>query len=73
MKLWLLKPLRPFTGWAANYDISIWFIVRAENNSEARYFASLRSGDLYTLSNPWLSEDETSCEVLTEDGGYSFN
>lgn len=48
MKLWLLRPV---TRWS-EYDTAHGFVVRAENESEARAFAAQQGGD-ESLRDDW--------------------
>lgn len=60
MKLWNLKNL------ALGLDIVAEFLVRAENEDDARRIASERAGD----EGPgcWLDPASSSCEAITVKG-----
>jgi hypothetical protein len=62
MKLWLLRPADPdFHGW----DVSSGFVVRAEDERQARELASLEAGD--EGPNFWTS-DKSRCVELERPG-----
>lgn len=68
MNLWLLQPTANSNAWQPWYDKSFGFIVRAENEIEARRLANSESGDESENINVWLNEHHSSCTILTDTG-----
>ena len=75
MKLWLLKPIDESSGpWKQWYDKVFGFVVRADDEADAREFASLEAGDENPApgrpdGSPWLDPSLTSCVELRARGG----
>lgn len=76
MRLWLLRPLKrgdpnddPYEWgpWSPWFDKTFGFVVRAENEQEARQIASHHSDRETT--NAWLYADFSSCVELTDEEG----
>jgi hypothetical protein len=81
MKLWLLKPREDLLSgdnpWDPWYDKAFGFVVRAENEAEARTLANENGGDeVHTRYSdahdakyvPWLTPRYSSCVELIADG-----
>ncbi len=73
MKIWLLKARENLPighdMWAHPYDKCHGFVIRAENESQARRIADSVGGDENREVKdfrPWLSNVTSSCEELTE-------
>lgn len=83
MRLYILRPKdglpeddNPWKPW---YDKCFGFIVRANNEKEAREFADADAGDenrgefggrkRANTNNPWLDEKYSSCDELSAGGG----
>ena len=79
MRLWILRP-KDSAGespWEPWFDKAFGFVIRAENEEEARRMANDNGGDecgpishsVYrTGGNPWLDADYSTCEPLTDEG-----
>jgi len=73
MELWELSPNEgrtegkdPWTPW---YDKAFGFVVRAENETQARQFAHEVAGDENSDgTNPWLSAAYSTCKPLSDAG-----
>ena len=77
-KLWLLEPIRDLpegdNPWEPWYDKVFGFVVRAENEIEARRFADEKAGDenrgeflaakIANTKNPWLDSSYSTCVSL---------
>lgn len=73
MKLWLLLPHLNYQNhpWKPCYDKAFGFVVRAENEHQARQLASEKAGeekDWDTGYNPWIDENASSCVELRSEG-----
>jgi hypothetical protein len=80
MKIFHLFPKENIEGenpWSPWYDKAFGFVVRAENEEEARKLANEEGGDetgeiahsVYrTGGNPWLDANFSECVELTEEG-----
>ncbi len=77
MKLWLLRPIDEESGpWEPWYDKTFGFVVRAENEADARKMADENAGDENNYrrvhasgdGNPWLHTAFSSCKELLADG-----
>lgn len=80
MKLYHLYPKESIEGenpWEPWYDKAFGFIVRAENEEEARIMANKEGGDetgeishsVYrTGGDPWLDSKLSECVELTNEG-----
>ena len=72
MKLWILMPLDDLpekhgaNPWHPWYDKKFGCLVRAENEADARRFASESCSD--EGEEAWLDENYSICYQLTEDG-----
>lgn len=67
MKLWLLHPINPHEGpWDPWYDKAFGFVVRAENETEARAFAANGCGD--EGEYPWINAVFSTCIELLPEG-----
>jgi hypothetical protein len=66
VKLWILtaKPGRP--EWADPWDKARGFVVRAENEYQARSIAAARCG--YEGRDAWLDPTASTCKELTPEG-----
>lgn len=76
MKLWILKPNSNLQShdnpWNTQYDKIYGFVVRAENQEEARKLAQGQCGSEGFFKGqriaPWLTLLYTSCEELRSEG-----
>ena len=73
MKLYLLKPVEDIlivdNPWGAWFDRCFGFVVRAENEQEARKIATKNSGDeKFENKNCWLDPFLSNCTELTSEG-----
>lgn len=78
LKLYILKPKQGNAyAWEPEYDKSVGFVVRAENEEHARQLANDAGGDetgpprylgYRTGGDPWLDPEQATCEELTADG-----
>ena len=80
MKIFHLFPKENIEGenpWSPWYDKAFGFVVRAENEEEARKLANEKGGDetgeishsIYrTGGDPWLDANFSECVELTEEG-----
>ena len=83
MKLWFLEPLdcsavneRGNNPWDPWYDKAFGFVVRAEDELEARKLAAEHAGDEAPSTwfasdsdfNPWLDSNYSRCLELTGEG-----
>lgn len=82
MKLYLLRPIRKFYDTAINndtkdnpwnpwYDKYFGFIIRAENEYEARSLAPKNGNEVGKIEinhNPWLDRNYSECTELTNEG-----
>lgn len=67
MKLWLLQPIELLTTlWNPWYDKVFGFVVRAENETEARKAAAAKAGD--ETPEAWLNSHHSTCVELLPDG-----
>jgi hypothetical protein len=77
MRLYLLRPIHnekddPWEPW---YDKAFGFVVRAENEEQARTMANDDSGDENGWKkemNVWLSPVYSTCNELTADGNLGI-
>lgn len=73
MQLYLLKPrkiishnINPWSPW---YDKAFGFVIRAENEEQARKIADENAGDEnYGGEHPWLNSKQSTCVLLTNEG-----
>ena len=73
MKLWLLRPAEniapknhPWNPW---YDKAFGFVVRAEDEKQARKMVQGSSGmEVTSTVNPWTNSKYSTCVELTTDG-----
>ena len=68
MKLYLLRPVKAWKPW---YDSAFGFVVRAENEEDARRLCASEQGDEAGWGRekrPWEDPDLTTCVELTTDG-----
>ena len=74
MKLWLLRPIdntsindNPWEPW---YDKAFGFVIRAENEQEARELTDAEAGDEkhYNGKRTWLEPKYATCVELTAEG-----
>ena len=76
MELYLLRPIIESGHWEPWYDKTFGFVVRANDEKEARFLASEDAGaeakyDYESSTypyNPWLDEKSSTCIVLTKEG-----
>ncbi len=74
MNLWLLRPISEDKGtpWGdIRYDVNFGFVIRSDNEDDARTRASQESGDenrYGRATNPWLDPNQTTCLILEHDG-----
>ncbi|MBE3040275.1 MAG: hypothetical protein IMZ62_15875 [Chloroflexi bacterium] len=78
MRLWILRPREfPFGNqenpWDPWYDRAFGFLVRAEDEQEARKLADEEAGDekdLYQFPDrqPWTDSKYSTCDELLSDG-----
>lgn len=81
MNLFLLKPIHTEGDdpWSYEYDACFGFVVRAENETEARLLAHNNAGDenddcdgvgrrKSNTTTPWLDPKYSTCVVLKKDG-----
>ena len=81
MKLWILRPIDGIVNdnpWEPWYDKAFGFVVRAENETQARNFAHAEAGDenrgtflnkkISNTKSPWLDKKYSTCEELQADG-----
>jgi len=75
MKLFLLRPQEDLpikNPWVQWYDKCFGFVIRAENESEAREMADANAMDenneLKEPGHPWLDPVWSMCTELTADG-----
>jgi hypothetical protein len=73
VKLFLLKPIQKapkYDPWDPWYDKAFGFVVRAEDETMARQFASEQAGNEEDagFGNPWLSSYFSTCVELSHDG-----
>lgn len=75
VKLWILSPVdyldRETSPWEPWYDKAFGFVVRAENEAEARALASSNGGrEVSEDNNPrsWLDPELSTCTELTQHG-----
>lgn len=73
-KLFVLRPINdnapPWTSHGMSlYDVSLAFVIRADDETEARMMAADSAGDEKTAgANPWTDRLLTSCLELGADG-----
>ena len=76
MKLFILRPITELDNdpWDPWYDKAFGFVIRANDEEEARKIADSNAGDenerYITIKNnhPWLDEKYSTCNELTTDG-----
>jgi len=73
MKLWLLSAREDLKDgnnpWECWYDKSFGFVIRAEDETEARSMADQCGGDeKHTFADAWLSAEYSTCVELTAEG-----
>lgn len=77
MKLWLLGPMGDIEGenpWIPWYDKVFGFVVRAENEEEARKLADAQAGQENfphwngVQEHPWLNPQLSMCQPLINEG-----
>jgi len=82
MKLWILAPAENLSNddnpWNPWFDKSFGFVVRAQNEKDARSYAHQSAGDeneeiflgrkTSETNSPWLDPKYSTCVVLTQDG-----
>ena len=79
MKLWILRPINTEAApWEPWYDKAFGFVVRAENEEQARQFAHDEAGDenrgeflgkrTANTNSPWLNKNYSTCIELVPDG-----
>ena len=72
MNIYILRPSSVNTDpWSPWYDKSFGFIVRAENEENARKIADENSGDEngeHGIEHPWIDPQYSSCNILYSEG-----
>jgi len=70
MNLWILRPVKNLprnrSPWELWYDKCFGFVIRAENEKEAREIAAKERGD--EDKKAWLSSEYSTCKVLFASG-----
>lgn len=65
MKLYYLELREDLRSWDCNHS----FVIRAENEDDARFYASQRQGDENNWGeNVWLNKEKTTCTELFYEG-----
>lgn len=70
MKLYLIRPINPNRNpWDPWYDKAFGFVVRADNESEARAMVGEEAGDeIRKAPDAWANPQYSSCVELTAEG-----